>query len=202
MKEPDVVVDIASYQSDTYQFAIKLKKWGVKAAIVKVSEGSNPGTAYFNPKAPKQVQSMRRAGIRVHAYHYARFANRSDAIAEAKWFVHCATAAGISRDSVLAIDLEDSCLPDGDITHLANAFLSTVKRAGYKHVDVYTMASWVWQERLIPAESLAKNLWIANYGVTQPGVDRVGLWQFTNKFHGMNLDASYDFNGFYSRKHG
>lgn len=202
MKNPDIVVDIASYQPDSLQFAHQLKRWGVRAVIVKMSEGSSPGFAYFNPKAPKQVRHMRQAGLRVHAYHYARFTTRTDAIAEAKWFVECAKTAGISKDAVLALDLEDPSLPDGDITHLANAFLSTVKRAGYRHVDVYTMASWVWQERLIPARSLAKNLWIANYGVTQPGVDRVGLWQFTNRFHGLNLDASYDFNGFYSRKYG
>ena len=62
------------------------------------------------------------------------------------------------------------------------------------------MASWFWQGRLNAAQLIAKNKWVANYGVSQPGVDNVGLWQFTSTYNiaGNEVDMSYDFSGFYT----
>ena len=45
-----------------------------------------------------------------------------------------------------------------------------------------------------------KDKWVANYGVSQPGVDNVGTWQWTDnyKIAGTGVDMSYDFSGFYT----
>jgi GH25 family lysozyme M1 (1,4-beta-N-acetylmuramidase)/uncharacterized protein YraI len=194
-----LVMDVSSYQPDDGSFFKSAKAAGVQAVIVKLTEGSNPGTAYINPKARNQINNARAAGLLVHGYHYAKFNGNNDARAEADWFVKVAKTLGVSNDSIMALDIEDASnayLATSD----ANAFIQRVKDLGYGKTDVYSMASWFWSGRLVPSQLIAKNLWVANYGVSAPGVDNVGLWQFTSTYNigGNKVDMSYDFNGFYT----
>lgn len=195
----NLVMDISSYQPDTVSFFQAAKNAGVKAVIVKLTQGSADGDAYVNPKAQAQINNARSVGLLVHGYHYARFNGNQDARNEAKWFVDHAKQFGLGPESVLALDIEDKAnakYATGD----ANAFLQAVKDAGYPKVDIYSMASWFWQGRLNAAQLIAKNKWVANYGVSQPGVDNVGTWQWTDnyKIAGTGVDMSYDFSGFYT----
>lgn len=195
----NLVMDISSYQPDTISFFQAAKNAGVKAVIVKLTQGSADGDAYVNPKAQAQINNARSVGLLVHGYHYARFNGNQDARNEAKWFTDHAKKFGLGPESVLALDIEDKAnakYATGD----ANAFLQAVKDAGYPKVDIYSMASWFWQGRLNAAQLIAKNKWVANYGVSQPGVDNVGTWQWTDnyKIAGTGVDMSYDFNGFYT----
>lgn len=195
----NLVMDVSSYQPDTISFFQAAKNAGVKAVIVKLTQGSADGDAYINPKAQAQINNARSVGLLVHGYHYARFNGNQDARNEAKWFTDHAKKFGLGPESVLALDIEDKAnakYATGD----ANAFLQEVKDAGYPKVDIYSMASWFWQGRLNAAQLIAKNKWVANYGVSQPGVDNVGTWQWTDnyKIAGTGVDMSYDFSGFYT----
>lgn len=195
----NLVMDISSYQPDTVSFFQAAKNAGVKAVIVKLTQGSADGDAYVNPKAQAQINNARSVGLLVHGYHYARFNGNQDARNEAKWFVDHAQQFGLGPESVLALDIEDKSNAKY-ATSDANAFLQAVKDAGYPKVDIYSMASWFWQGRLNAAQLIAKNKWVANYGVSQPGVDNVGLWQFSSDYQiaGIGVDMSYDFSGFYT----
>lgn len=68
-----LVADISSYQPDEPAFFQALKNQGVKAVIIKITQGSAGGDAYINPKAKTQIGNARVAGLLVHGYHYARF---------------------------------------------------------------------------------------------------------------------------------
>lgn len=195
----NLVMDVSGYQPDTVSFFQAAKNAGVKAVIVKLTQGSADGDAYVNPKAQAQINNARSVGLLVHGYHYARFNGNQDARNEAKWFVDHAKQFGLGPESVLALDIEDKANAKY-ATSDANAFLQAVKDAGYPKVDIYSMASWFWQRRLNAAQLIAKNKWVANYGVSQPGVDNVGTWQWTDnyKIAGTGVDMSYDFNGFYT----
>lgn len=199
-KYQELVLDVASYQPDTLSFFQAAVAVGVKAVIVKLTEGSNPGSAYINPKAANQIKNARAAGLLVHAYHYAKFNGNGDAKAEADWFTSNAKKLGITSESVMALDIEDGTNAWA-ATSDANAFIQRVKDNGYPNTDVYSMASWFWAGRLVPSQLIAKNLWVANYGVDSPGLDNVGLWQYTSAFvlDGVKVDMSYDFNGFYTQ---
>lgn len=196
-----LVADVASYQPDTLAFFQALKASGVDAVIVKLTEGSNPGSAYLNPKARNQINNARTAGLLVHAYHYARFNGVDDARAEADWFVKCARDLGVGPDSVMALDVEDDDL-QYYVTDDCNAFIQAVKDAGYPNTDIYAMASWDWSGRIDLDRIISKNRWIANYGVSQPGVNNVGTWQYTSEYPvaGVEIDMSYDFSGFYTNE--
>lgn len=195
----NLVMDISSYQPDTISFFQAAKNAGVKAVIVKLTQGSADGDAYVNPKAQAQINNARSVGLLVHGYHYARFNGNQDARNEAKWFTDHAKKFGLGPESVLALDIEDKANAKY-ATSDANAFLQAVKDAGYPKVDIYSMASWFWQGRLNASQLIAKNKWVANYGVSQPGVDNVGTWQWTDnyKIAGTGVDMSYDFSGFYT----
>ena len=195
----NLVMDVSSHQPDTISFFQAAKNAGVKAVIVKLTQGSADGDAYVNPKAQAQINNARSVGLLVHGYHYARFYGDQDARNEAKWFTDHAKKFGLGPGSVMALDIEDKANAKY-ATSDANAFLQAVKDAGYPKVDIYSMASWFWQGRLNAAQLIAKNKWVANYGVSQPGVDNVGLWQFTSTYNiaGNEVDMSYDFSGFYT----
>lgn len=194
-----LVADISSYQPDEPAFFKSLKDQGVKAVIVKITQGSEDGDAYVNPKAQTQINNARSAGLLVHGYHYARFNGRQDAINEAKWFCQHASAMGLGKESVWAVDVEDGAMAK-NATADVNAFLQYLIDQGHLNVDVYSMASWFWEKRLVQSELLTKNDWVANYGKSQPGVPNVDTWQFTNSFpvYGIKIDMSYDFHGYYT----
>lgn len=195
----NLVMDVSGYQPDTISFFQAAKNAGVKAVIVKLTQGSADGDAYVNPKAQAQINNARSVGLLVHGYHYARFNGNQDARNEAAWFVDHAKKFGLGPESVLALDIEDKANAKY-ATSDANAFLQAVKDAGYPKVDIYSMASWFWSGRLNAAQLIAKNKWVANYDVSQPGVDNVGTWQWTDKYKiaGTGVDMSYDFSGFYT----
>lgn len=199
-KYQELVMDIASYQPSDLTFFKEAVNKGVKAVIVKLTEGSENGDHYINPKAAEQISNAKAAGLLVHAYHYAKFNGVKDAQDEADWFTKNAKLLGITAESVMALDIEDSS-NKYYATDDANAFIQRVKDRGYPNTDVYSMASWFWAGRLVPSQLIAKNLWVANYGVDSPGLDNVGLWQYTSSFviNGARVDMSYDFNGFYTK---
>lgn len=198
----NLVADVASFQPEDLGFFKALASQGVKAVIVKLTEGSADGTAYINPKAQNQIINARKAGLLVNAYHFARYTSIQDAKNEADFFVTTAKRMGIGTDSVMAVDLEASEITP-NLNAKTNAFLQYVKDCGYPNVDYYSMASWFWNGTLNPDIILAKNKWVANYGVSKPGVNNVGTWQFSSSWtvNGAKVDMSYDFSGFYTERH-
>ena len=190
-----LMADVSSWQPDSDSWFRKLADLGVKAVVVKLTEG----TTYQNPKAAAQLAAGRRMGMQVHAYHYAHFHNSAEAVAEGRFFGVTARALGVSTQSVMAADVEAPDL-NGELTGLTNVFIQTVKALGYPHTDLYTMANWMKTRRFDRVALIPKNLWIASYGVDQPGINNVGTWQFTNNFHGLGVDMSYDFFGHYTTR--
>lgn len=54
-----LVADISSYQPNEPAFFQALKNQGVRAVIVKITQGSADGDAYINPKAKAQITNAR-----------------------------------------------------------------------------------------------------------------------------------------------
>lgn len=195
----NLVIDVSSYQPDTLDFFKAAAKKGVKAVIVKITEGSNPGTAYVNPKAKNQIANAKKAGLKVHGYHFADFRGTADAKAEAAWFIKNAKACGLKSDSVMALDIENASINSNPATADAKDFLSAVKAAGYSNVAIYSMRSWFTSGRL--SSSIAP-VWVAEYGVKKPGMKGFKAWQFTDSLviDGVKTDASYDYGLFTGEK--
>lgn len=191
----NLVIDVSSYQPDTLDFFKAAAKKGVKAVIVKITEGSNPGTAYINPKAKKQIANAKKAGLKVHGYHFADFRGTQDAKAEAAWFIKNAKECGLTSDSVMVLDIENSSINSSPATADAKAFLSAVKAAGFPKVAIYSMRSWFTSGRL--SSSIAP-VWVAEYGVSNPHMTGFRAWQYTDALviDGVKTDASADYGLF------
>lgn len=201
MADYNLVADVSSHQPSDLGFFQALKNAGVKAVIIKLTEGSRDGSNYINPKAAEQIRNTVKCGMLVHAYHYAKFNGIQDAQNEADFFCSVAKQMGLDQTSVMALDIEDHTQQYW-ATADARAFLQRVIDRGYPHVDLYTMASWCWTGRIAFSKlGIPVNRWIANYGAKQPGVDNVGTWQWTSTFavYGCKIDMSYDFKGYYTK---
>lgn len=176
---------------------------GAKDVLVKVSEG----TGYFNPKASAQIKSAHANHMFVHGYHFATFGNSvSRAKAEAKFFIHRVKYLNISKKRYLALDWENE---DGNVvtgskysnTRAILAFMKVVSDAGYK-VMLYSGASLM--RTAIDTQKIIKKygtcLWVASYTTMNridapdfnyfPSMDGVALWQFTDNWHGLNVDGN------------
>ncbi|MCD2255495.1 hypothetical protein FHQ08_02055 [Lactobacillus sp. CC-MHH1034] len=184
--------DVASYQSSDEYYFKNLATGNVSGVVVKLTQGSTDGDNYINPKAGAQIKSAKAAGMKVSLYHYAKYNGSADAKAEADFFANAATRYGLDKNTVMVADVEDSSLtnPYADTV----AFQNELAARGFNNQVVYSMASWFW------ANKLPRNypIWVANYGVSQPGVDNAAAWQYTSNYNGMSLDMSYDFTGLFT----
>ena len=180
------ISDISSYQSDSLAFMNQLKSAGIGGLMVKLTDG----TTYLNPKSGNQVGNGLKTFKTVGLYHYYQ----GSPTAEANYFIKWVKAFRMDASTPLAIDVEDPSLY-GDITSQINTFLSIVKANGYKCRVVYGSASWFNSKKINYARLNDKNIWVASYGSSQPGVDRTNSWQFTDNYKGLHVDASYDFDG-------
>ena len=193
-------IDVASYQPDTLAYFRAAKKSGIKAVIVKLTEGGT-GTKYVNPKATKQIKNAKAAGLIVHTYHFLRATSDNDARGECRYYVQQAKARGIGDDSIMAIDVEAGNLTHNKskLTSYINSFTDELHKQGYPNIAIYSNTSW-FTTRIDRSKTIARSFWCAAYGVNQPGIDDAAAWQYSSNFriNGSRTDVSYDFTGFYT----
>mgnify|MGYP005759665819 CR=1 FL=1 len=200
MATRDFVVDVAVYQSTSMS---AYKRAGARQAIVKLTEG----TGYFNPKASAQIKSVHANHMYLHGYHFATFGNSvSRAKAEARFFVARAKKLNISKKRYLWLDWETG---DGNVvinssysnTKAILAFMKVCHNAGYK-VGLYSGA-YILRQYVDTAKIVKKYgacLWVASYATSGridepnfnyfPSMNGVALWQFTDNWHGLNVDGN------------
>lgn len=178
-----------------------IKAGGYKAAVVKVSDSTN----YLDPTASVNIANAHAAGLKVHAYHFARLTSNADAKVEADWFVTCLNNVGFkSSYGITVVDVE---VTEGQsklaLTSYANTFISAMQAKGYK-VDLYTGSSF-YQSHLDADKLSVKDPWLARYSVSyqQPAWNngKRGAWQWTDNevINGSRFDVSQDFAGKYTK---
>ncbi|WP_314576554.1 GH25 family lysozyme [Enterococcus gilvus] len=173
----------------------KMKSFGVRGVIVKLTEG----TTYTNPYASSQIANARSAGLKVSAYHFARYLNTNSAIAEANYFVQTAKNLGLGTDTVMVNDLEVNA--NAGSTNSAIAFSNRIKQLGYSKVRHYSCLSWFQYGQLDANKLGYKNIWVAGYPYTPTKnlYTNYNSWQWASDlvFPGINgfFDISADYSG-------
>lgn len=156
-------------------------EFGVKAVTVKISEG---GT-YKDPYAASNIANVQAAGLYINGYHFARYATRAQAIAEADFAGRTAKAAGLPVGAVLATDVEaEEQNYQSKATNDRNnvAFMKEIQKFGYR-ADIYTSGSWANTKMTIKN----KTGWIAAYPYVVSGknwysTNHAWQWSSTAKF--------------------
>lgn len=185
-------VDLSSYNRSDLAFFQQLKAHGAAGVVVKLTEGSEDGSAYVNPKAAAQIRNGLAVGFPVACYHFARYTSVGDAQNEARFFVKIARQLGMYDDTLMLDDAEVHTAPDYQAASLA--FLQEVEALGYKRTGIYSMKSFFTSGILNSHGFGSREIWLAGYGITDLGIDNATAWQYTD--HGiMGVDTSYDFSG-------
>jgi GH25 family lysozyme M1 (1,4-beta-N-acetylmuramidase)/LysM repeat protein len=166
------MVDVSNnngYMS-TAEYVSMRNEFGVKAVTVKISEG---GT-YKDPYATSNIANVQAAGLYINGYHFARYATKAQAIAEADFAGRTAKAAGLPVGAVLATDVEaEEQNYQSKATNDRNnvAFMKEIQKFGYR-ADIYTSGSWANTKMTIKN----KTGWIAAYPYVISGKN----WYSTN----------------------
>ena len=131
----NLFADVSSHNPDTPGYFQALKNTGCKGVVIKLTEG----TYYTNPLARNQIANTKSHGMKVNAYHFARFTSVGGAQAEANYFLRALKSHGVGTDAVVVNDFE--------ATHASvaalNAFYGPLEAAGYKNISIYSMRSWL-----------------------------------------------------------
>ena len=162
-------IDVSSYQPDTVAFFQAAKNQGALGVVVKLTEGSEDGSAYVNPRAAAQIRNALAVGLCVSCYHFARYTSVADAQNEARFFVKIAKQFGMYDDTLMIDDAEVHSAADYQSASLA--FLQEVEALGYKNTGIYSMKSFFTGGILNSHGFDSRKIWIAGYGVTELGID-------------------------------
>lgn len=189
----NLFIDVSGYQEDSVAYFQLAKSKGVMGVVVKLTEGSEDGSAYVNPRAEAQIRNATTAGLHVSCYHFARYTSDADAQNEARFFVKIAKQYGMTSDTLMTDDAEVHSV--ADYNSATAAFLNEVKALGYTRVGLYSMKSFFTRGILNSHGFGDAKIWDAGYSITDLGIDNAAAWQWTDNGLGMNVDTSYDFDG-------
>lgn len=200
MATREYLVDVAIYQGKS---VARFANAGAKGVIVKGTEG----TWYRNPIAIEQVKSAHHHHLYVHMYHFANFSNSvTRAKQEAKSALAEAKHLNISKKRYICLDWEASSNNSvingwSSNTRAIMAFMSVIKEAGYKcllYSGASLMRNNIQTSKVI--EKFGDCLWVASYATSGridkpnfnyfPSMNGVALWQFTDNWHGLNVDGN------------
>lgn len=166
------MVDVSNnngYMS-TAEYVSMRNEFGVKAVTVKISEG----VTYKDPYAASNIANVQAAGMYINGYHFAHYATKAQAIAEADFAGKTAKVAGLPVGAVLATDVEaEEQNYQSKATNDRNnvAFMKEIQKFGYR-ADIYTSGSWANNKMTIKG----KTGWIAAYPYVVSGKN----WYSTN----------------------
>ncbi|MGK0552354.1 GH25 family lysozyme [Enterococcus faecalis] len=199
-------IDVSSWNGEiTVDMYKKLKSYGVKGVVVKLTEGApNP---YRNEYARSQINNAKAAGLKVSAYHFARYFNASEARAEANEFVRYAKELGLGPETIMVNDIEKDDTLTSAATDNSLAFAAQLRALGYGNVIHYSYAA-VFNSGILNVARLGgpASVWIAQYPYT-PSKNNLlhtnyAAWQWasTMTFPGVNAPIPFDVSIDYTKR--
>lgn len=182
------------------------KQLGVAGAIIKTTEG----TYYRNPYGWNQVAAARLAGMKVAAYHFAKFVGNSyQAVNEANYAIATANSMGLPHGSIIVLDYEERAGIRAYNTQACIAFCKTIKAAGFAPAFYsYSGMANLWDYEAIRQATGAK-FWVAAYPRLGPAYSPdygsfpsisayIDGWQYTDNWRGWGVDGSVDLTGVFT----
>lgn len=188
-------IDVSSYQGKP-DWA-KVAKSGIKFTILRIHQKTGVDSSFeYNYKGCKSN------GILIGGYKYSYALTPAQAIDEAEDVIAALNGRGL--DFPVFYDLEWSNqrkLGKQEIDNIAIAFLTRIKKAGYK-VGIYCNLDWY---NNVLSDALKQyDCWIARYPASDNGSVQerlrpsVGVgWQYSSKGKVPGINGSVDMNVFY-----
>ena len=201
-------LDVSGYQPNAQNRAFwdEAKRLGVAGAIIKITEG----TWYRNPYGWNQIAAAKLAGMKVAAYHFAKFVGNSyQAVNEANYAIATANSMGLPHGSIIVLDYEERAGIRAYNTQACIAFCKTIKAAGFVPAFYsYSGMASLWDYEAIRQATGAK-FWVAAYPRLGPAYAPdygsfpsisayIDGWQYTDNWRGWGVDGSVDLTGVFT----
>ena len=188
-------IDVSSYQGKPNW--TKVKNSGIKFAILRIHQKSGIDTSFEH-----NYKGCKSNGILIGGYKYSYALTPAQAIDEAENVISVLGGRGL--DFPIFYDLEWSqqrSLGKQAIENIAVAFLTRIKKAGYK-VGIYCNLDWY---NNVLSDALRQyDCWIARYPASDNGSVQerlrpsVGVgWQYSSKGKVSGINGNVDMDVFY-----
>ncbi len=158
---------------------------GIRFAMIRAGfRGAITGDIILDEKFQDNATAAIRAGLNVGAYFFSQAVNEKEAVEEASALIECCKERNINYPVTIRIDqaggLGRADSIDSELrTQVAEAFLKTVKNAGYDPC-VYASSNWLMTN--LDSKKLSKyTVWMSQLN-KQPTDELVfDMWQYTTK---------------------
>ncbi|PLC16943.1 hypothetical protein BV582_05160 [Bacillus paralicheniformis] len=159
---------------------------GIKFAFIKATEG----TTLKDNKFVTNISGANAVGIKTGAYHFARFGSKSEALAEARFFLSVANKVRLTYPLVLDLEVNQRNVSKPVLTDAAVAFLREVEKAGY-FAMIYSGKSFL--ENCLDESKLKPfALWVARYNNTLGR--HADIWQYSSNGKVSGISGNVDMN--------
>lgn len=177
-------IDVSHWQGDINWKKVAADR--IKFAFIKATEG----TTLKDNKFETNVSGANAAGIKTGAYHFARFGSKSEALAEAKFFLSAVKKVSLSYPLVLDLEVNQRNVSKSVLTDAAVAFLREIEKAGY-FAMIYSGKSFL--ENCLDESKLKPfALWVARYS-SKLGRD-ADIWQYSDCGKVAGISGNVDMN--------
>ena len=177
----------------------KLKEQGIEFAIIRDGYGKNKSQK--DKMFDKHYEGLKKAGIKVGAYHYSYMTQPEGAIHEAKMCLEF--IKNKSFDLPIFIDVEENRsigMGKDNLTNAVNTFCEIIKEKSGCNSGVYANLNW-FTNYLIPSKIInnKNKIWLAQWNEKITADFSVDYWQYTSKgkLEGIsgNVDLNYEIKG-------
>ncbi|WP_458117994.1 GH25 family lysozyme [Bacillus sp. PK6-026] len=155
---------------------------GIKFAFIKATEG----TTLKDNKFVTNISGANAVGIKTGAYHFARFGSKSEALAEARFFLSVANKVRLTYPLVLDLEVNQRNVSKSVLTDAAVAFLREVEKAGY-FAMIYSGKYCLDESKMKPFA-----LWVARYNSTLGR--HADIWQYSSSGKVSGISGNVDMN--------
>lgn len=171
-------IDISHWQG-TIDFK-KIKESGVEFAYIRVGRGNGIGKEYvLDDKFEEYIKGFNKEKIPVGVYFYSYANSKKDAINEAKWVLKQIKNYKVDLEIVFDwetwSDFQEFDLSFYHLTEMAQAFIDTVEKAGYKGM-LYSSKNYL-ENIWLPIKG---NVWLAHYTKQTNYEGKYQVWQICN----------------------
>ena len=168
-------IDISHWQGDI-DFK-RVKKAGVEFVYIRVGRGDGIGNGYvLDDKFKKNIEGFNKVGIPVGVYFYSYAASIEDAKKEAEWILSKIKKYKVEKEIVFDWEnwsfYQDFHLSFYHLTEIANTFISTVEKKGYK--GMHYSSKYYLENVWFPTD---KPIWLAHYTKKTNYEGKYNVWQ-------------------------
>lgn len=182
----EVGIDVSKWQGVPNWKQVLADAQHIKFVFVKATQGATT----TDPNFDANCKGANAVGLEVGAYH---FMDGSDPVAQANHFVSVVKPELLKRELVLDLESNPANLSNAQLTDMAVKFINqVVALTGRARNELALYTNKTFLAKLDMTKLAGVNIWIAAYGVADPGVANAEYWQKSETGHVAGINGYVD----------